>query len=219
VAPFNAFNLGSRCGDDPTAVTANRAALIDALQLTTPPLWLNQVHGTRVCEADVQNAALDLTADAIISRSPNVAGVVLTADCLPVLVCAAQGGEIAAIHAGWRGLCAGVIEQCIGRMSTPPEKLLVWLGPAIGAKAYEVGVEVRDAFLAKDKGAESAFQGTRPGHWHCDLYALARRRLVNIGVQQIYGGHWCTHSDPVHFYSHRRDGVTGRMASLIWLNT
>jgi len=216
--PFDAFNLGARCGDDPEAVAENRARLIDALSLSAPPCWLRQVHGTNVARFE---AAVDeeSEADAAVTRTPGVALVILTADCLPVLFCAEDGSEIAAAHAGWRGSSAGVLENTLGAMQAPREKFLAWLGPAIGPKSYEVGEEVRDAFLANDSQAADAFTPTRPGHWHCDLYALARQRLRAAGVTRIFGGGFDTFADP-SFYSYRRDGArSGRFATLVWLKT
>jgi YfiH family protein len=157
-------------------------------------------------------------ADAAVTRSPGEVLAILSADCLPVLLCAADGSEIAAAHAGWRGLAGGVIEATMAAMQTAPADLLAWLGPAAGPQAYEVGAEVRDAMLLADAGASLAFSPTRPGHWHCDLYALARRRLQAAGIRSIHGGERCTISEPAHFYSHRRDGRSGRMASLIWID-
>jgi YfiH family protein len=216
--PFDAFNLGARCGDDPEAVAENRARLIDALSLSAPPCWLRQVHGTNVARFE---AAVDeeSEADAAVTRTPGVALVILTADCLPVLFCAEDGSEIAAAHAGWRGSSAGVLENTLAEMRSPREKFLAWLGPAIGPKSYEVGEEVRDAFLANDSQAADAFTPTRPGHWHCDLYALARQRLRAAGVTRIFGGGFDTFADP-SFYSYRRDGArSGRFATLVWLKT
>lgn len=219
LSPFDRCNLGSRCDDDPDAVAANRAALIRNLALPSPPRWLQQVHGTRVVEfeSDDDSAASEPEADAAISRVPGVVLAVLTADCLPLLLAAADGTEIAAVHAGWRGLSAGVIESCFARMRTPPGSVQAWLGPAIGSSAYEVGADVRSACCDADPGAASAFEPTRPGHWLCDLYALARRRLQALGVAHIAGGDLCTWSDPQRFYSYRRDRITGRMASLVWI--
>lgn len=156
------------------------------------------------------------TADAAIAHAAGVVLAILTADCLPLLACADDGSEVAAIHAGWRGLAAGAIERCVERMRTPRARLLVWLGPAIGPRSYEVGDEVRDVFMAGDAGTASAFVATRPGHWLCDLYALARRRLLLLGVRRIHGGDFDTLAD-ARFYSHRRDRQTGRFASLVWI--
>jgi YfiH family protein len=218
-APFAAFNLGAHCGDDPAAVAANRAALTALLGLPSAPCWLRQVHGVDVARFDAPAANGDPPpADAAIARTPGVVLAVLTADCLPLLVCARDGGEIAAIHAGWRGLAAGVIERCIDELRTPREKLLVWLGPAIGARSYEVGADVRAAFVARSADNAGAFAPVRPGHWHCDLYALARRQLAALGVAQVYGGGFDTFGD-TRLYSHRRAAPTGRFASLIWVES
>lgn len=213
-APFEAFNLGDRCGDDPVAVAANRAAL--AALLPAPPRWLRQEHGTDVYVAEPRAVpAHPSPADASYTDATGVVLAVLTADCLPLLVCSVDGAEIAAIHAGWRGLAAGAIEAALARFRAPRERLLAWLGPAIGAASYEVGVEVRDALVTRDPSTEIAFTPTRPGHWHCDLSALARRRLAAGGVGAVFGGGFDTFVDS-RFYSHRRDSVTGRFASLIW---
>jgi YfiH family protein len=217
-APFDAFNVGAHCGDDPAAVAANRAALMRLLNLPGEPRWLRQVHGTTVMKFDTIGLAGTPApgADASTAHEPGVVLAVLTADCLPLLVCAEDGSEIAAIHAGWRGLAAGAIERCIESLHAPREKLLVWLGPAIGACSYEIGAEVREAFVAQSKGNAEAFVPTRPGHWHCDLYVLARRRLAALGLTRVYGGGFDTYVD-TRFYSYRRAARTGRFASLIWI--
>lgn len=223
-APFHHLNLGAHCGDDPAAVAGNRARLRSLLSLPQEPRWLRQVHGTGVlrfaAEAGAPAAAQEDTrpeADATVTRDPGTVLAILTADCLPVLFCGEDGGEVGAAHAGWRGLAAGALEATVAAMQTPADRLLVWLGPAAGPQAYEVGVEVRDAFIAQDREADAAFVPSRPGHWHVDLFALARRRLAQAGVERVYGGGLCTLSDPRRFYSHRRDGRSGRMASLIWI--
>lgn len=217
-APFDAFNLGAHCGDDAAAVAANRAALTSMLALPAAPRWLRQVHGTAVAQfGAAATHAEPSEADAAVAHESNTVLAVLTADCLPQLVCAEDGSEIAAIHAGWRGLAAGVIERCIERLRAPRETLLVWLGPAIGANSYEVGAEVRDTFVAQSADNAAAFVPTRPGHWHCDLYALARRRLATLGIARIYGGGFDTFAD-TRFYSYRREARTGRFASLIWID-
>lgn len=260
VAPFDGFNLGLRCGDDPGAVLDNRMRLRLGARLPSPPRWLRQVHGTRVMRVEdvphVESSLLDCRwpagkdsgarstlqkrhahgelqwkekpsqipfdevdpeADAAVTSEPGVVLAILTADCLPVLFCADDGSEVAAAHAGWRGLAAGVLEATVAAMRTPPERLLAWLGPAAGPQHYEVGAEVRDAFVSCDADAASAFAATRPGHWHVDLYALARMRLAAVGVTRVHGGGLCTISDPARFFSHRRDQRTGRMASLVWI--
>ena len=227
--PFDAFNLGTRCGDDPAAVALNRRRLHEALQLPSGPHWLRQVHGTRVVDFPGEGEARAGTghhakdspeepeADAAATRAPGVVLAILTADCVPVMFCASDGSEIAIAHAGWRGLCAGVLENTLAAMRAPRAEILAWLGPAIGRGSYEVGAEVRDAFLAKDRNAAEAFAPTRAGHWHCDLDALARQRLHGAGVKGIFGGGFDTFADP-RLYSYRRDGArSGRFASLIWL--
>lgn len=212
--PFDAFNLGGRCGDDPAAVAANRAALAERLALPAPPRWLRQVHGIDVLDADAPAMDAEATADASISRGAAVLAV-LTADCLPILFCSEDGEAVAAAHAGWRGLAAGVAEATIARLGVPASRLLVWLGPAIGAPSYEVGEEVRAAFVRINPRAAEAFAPTRPGHWRCDLYALAQQRLAAAGVASVYGGGLDTYADR-RFYSYRRERETGRFASLIW---
>jgi hypothetical protein len=216
--PFDSFNLAQHVGDDADAVAANRHRLADALQLPAAPVpvWLDQVHGSGVANLDATHDAIP-RADASISTVPGRVCAVLSADCLPVLFCDRAGSRVAAAHAGWRGLAAGVLENTVAAMAVAPQQVLAWLGPAIGPQAFEVGDEVRQAFLAQDPGAESAFQATRPGHWLADLYQLAQRRLATLGVTAVFGGGLCTFSDAQRFYSYRRDGRTGRMASLVWL--
>jgi YfiH family protein len=216
--PFDRCNLGARCGDDPAAVAANRASLARTLGLPHAPRWLAQVHGTRVVRFDDTTLADDEpAADAAVTSAPGVVLAILTADCLPVLLAARDGREVAAAHAGWRGLAAGVLEATVAAMRTAPADLVAWLGPAAGPQAYEIGAEVRDAFLAHDPAAEVAFVATRPGHWRVDLYALARQRLAAAGVTAVSGGDRCTISEPRHYFSHRRDACTGRLASLVWM--
>ena len=220
-SPHESFNLGSRCGDRPEFVLANRAALVELLQLPGEPVWLRQVHGVEVHTPHAAPPAGlahtdEPVADAAYTREPGVVCAVLTADCLPLLVASDDGREVAAIHAGWRGLAAGVIEATLRRFDATPARLRVWLGPAIGAASYEVGDEVRDAFVAHDPAATQAFAPTRPGHWLCDLYALARQRLAAFGVVDVTGGGFDTFTD-ASFYSHRRGRPTGRFASLVWI--
>lgn len=211
--PWDSFNLGDHVGDDEGHVAANRAAL--RRLLPGDPFWLRQVHG--IAAVDVNFCPFLPEADAAFSRQPGRVCAVMTADCLPVLFCDRAGSVVAAAHAGWRGLLAGVLEETIGRMAVPPADLLVWLGPAIGAQAFEVGDEVRAAFVARDSAAADAFVPHAAGKWLADIYRLARQRLGAAGVSEISGGTRCTASEEDAFFSYRRDGVTGRMASLIWL--
>jgi len=218
--PYISMNPALHVGDDPAAVLANRKVLQQVLQLPAEPRWLEQVHGTTVLDAAEPVRAGEVpVADAAWCSQPGVVCAVLTADCLPVLLCDVTGRYVAALHAGWRGLAAGVIEQTIDAMQQPGETLLAWLGPAIGPVAYQVGDEVRDAFLGHDKEAEAAFQSGPDGSWTADLYRLARQRLAERGVTAIYGGYECSFTDAERFFSYRREGVTGRMATLIWLDS
>ena len=211
-APFDDFNLGERCGDAELAVAENRARLISKHVLPSSPRWLRQVHGTRVI-TDPGFGEPD--ADAAVTRTAGTTLAILTADCLPVVFAAGDGSEIAAAHAGWRGLAAGILEATVAAMQTSPDRILAWLGPAAGPQAYEVGQEVFDTFVACDARDAEAFQSTRSAHWHVDLYALARRRLASVGVTNVVGGNLCTISDPEHFFSYRRDQRTGRMATIV----
>lgn len=213
--PWLGFNLGDHVGDDAAHVAANRARLSAALPAA--PRWLKQVHGTTVCDADMAGCAVP-EADAALSRRAGVVCAVMTADCLPLLVCDRAGTVVAAAHAGWRGLRAGVIEATIAAMRVAPTDLTVWLGPAIGPAAFEVGGEVRETFVADDPAAAEAFVAGNGGRWLGNLYLLARQRLMGIGVADIHGGTNCTVADPERYFSYRRDGITGRMASLIWLD-
>jgi hypothetical protein len=195
------------------SVRTNRASLRDLLP--AEPKWLLQVHGARVVDAD--RLQLPVEADAAVARNPGSVCTVMVADCLPVLLTDRAGSVVAAAHAGWRGLAAGVLENTVRAMGTAPDKLLAYLGPAIGSSAFEVGADVRDAFLARSADAATAFVAHKPGKWLADLSALARQRLRASGVTQIYGGGLCTYSNPRRFFSYRRDKITGRMAALIWL--
>jgi YfiH family protein len=210
--PFDTFNLGDHVEDDPLAVATNRQLLRDPLGCA--PAWLSQVHGIQVVAADSGQIAV---ADASYALGAGVACAVLTADCLPVLFCDRAGTRVAAAHAGWRGLAGGVLEATVQAMALPPEQLLAWLGPAIGPAAFEVGAEVREVFVAAHPQAASAFVPSRnSGRFMADIYALARIRLAACGVTAVYGGGFCTVSDP-RFYSYRRAARTGRFASLVWL--
>ena len=216
--PWHSLNLGLSCGDDSAHVSANRQAL--RAVLPAEPAWLRQVHGTRVQDVSY-GAGTGIEGDAAVSMAPGAVLAILSADCLPVLLCDRRGTRVAAAHAGWRGLAAGVIEQTIAALGEPAEELLAWLGPAIGGAVYEVGGEVRAAFAARRtasaKVVERAFRPSGD-RWLLDLEEAARTVLSAAGVERTYGGGFCTFSDPGRFFSHRRDGVTGRMASLIWLD-
>lgn len=212
--PFASFNLAAHVGDDPAAVDQNRARLCQLLQLPAEPRWLNQVHGIQVCT----DTAPGTTADASVSRQPGQVCVVLTADCLPVLFCDKAGQVVAAAHAGWRGLAAGVVVETVHRMGVDAGNLLAWLGPAIGPQAFEVGEEVRSAFLALGPEYARAFKAHTTGKWWMDIYAAARLQLAGLGLTGIYGGGECTVTDADRYYSYRRDRETGRMASLIWMS-
>ena len=209
--PFGSMNLAAHVGDDPAAVTENRRRLCQILALPEEPAWLVQVHGTRVVAAGEGGEG-----DGVLAREAGRVCAVLTADCLPVLFCNRAGSRVAAAHAGWRGLAAGVLEATVAAMEVPGSDLLAWLGPAIGPAAFEVGEEVREALTEGHPAAEAAFH-ERGGHWYADLYQLARQRLAAVGVTEVYGGGWCTHDEPERFFSYRRDGVTGRMATLVWI--
>ena len=213
---FASLNLAEHVGDDVACVTENRRRLQEALHLPATPLWLQQVHGSVVVDAAVAKPGCE--ADASFATRPGIVCTVLTADCLPLLLCDGGGTRVAAVHAGWRGLLAGVVENGVHAMQRPGAQLLAWLGPAIGPEAFEVGEEVRDAFIAEDPHATVAFSPSPGGRWLADIYLLARQRLARMQVTAVYGGHWCTVNDAARFYSYRRDGVTGRMASLIWLD-
>ncbi len=215
-APYDSFNLADHVGDAPDAVHRNRERLREGLGLPSAPHWLEQVHGCDVAEADGRE---DLCrADAATATRPGRVCAVLTADCLPLLICNRRGSRVAAVHAGWRGLAAGVLEATLETFEDAPSDLLVWLGPAIGPAAFEVGPEVREAFLAIHPADDACFAPNRPGHWLADIYQLARNRLQRLGVGYVGGGDYCTVSEPERFFSYRRDGVTGRMASLIWMD-
>lgn len=215
LAPFDTLNLGLRCGDDTPTVIENRGQLSAALALPSPPRWLHQVHGIEVA---IEPDHDEPEADAAVTSTPSTVLAVLTADCLPAVFAAKDGSEIAAAHAGWRGLADGMLETTLAAMRTPANDIIAWLGPCAGPQVYEIGQEVFDAFVARDTRAASAFVATRPGHWRVDLYALALQRLADAGIasKDMHGGGLCTISDPSRFFSHRRDKRTGRMATLIW---
>ena len=224
--PYDTFNLALHVGDEEASVHQNRRRLRMALKLENAlardphegmaePAWLEQVHGKHVVV--VGDAAPSEPADAAVAFEPGRLCVVLTADCLPVLLCDRGGTRVGIAHAGWRGLASGVVEAAVAALRCPSAELMAWLGPAIGPQSYEVGEEVRAAFVAQDPDADVAFAPNARGRRQADLYALARLRLARAGVEEIHGGDRCTYSEPGCFFSHRRDGRCGRMASLIWL--
>lgn len=186
--------------------------------LPADPLWLRQVHGVTVCDADSMNRDERREADAFVVRKPRVVCAIQVADCMPVVLTTRAADVIGIAHAGWRGLAQGVLESTLQAMQSAPQEVLAWLGPAIGPRAYEIGDEVREAFLAADRAAHSAFTATRPGHWLLDLYAIARLRLARAGVTRVFGGQFCTHGERERFFSFRRDRATERMAALAWLD-
>ena len=220
---YSSFNLAQHVNDCADKVSENRLQLIHDLKLPSEPLWLEQVHGNRVLDIDVtlntsrsRDENKPFQADACFTAKSRYICVVMTADCLPVLICNRQGNKVAAVHAGWRGLQMGVIENTIDAMQLLPEDTLLWFGPAIGAQNFEVGAEVRQLFVDEIRQTEAAFRANREGHYLLDIYQLARIRLQQKGINQIYGGGLCTYAEASRFYSYRRDGETGRMASLIW---
>jgi YfiH family protein len=231
-APYDALNIGAHVGDAPDAVRENRRRLSESLQLPGEPVWLEQVHGAAVVDLDalddvpvdavranatsVPSAALQ-RADAATTHSSGRVCVIQVADCMPVLFAARDGSAVGAAHAGWRGLAGGVLEATVRSLGIPPRELLVWLGPAISQENFEVGADVRTAFVAADPDAAAAFVPNNRGRWQCDLYGLARRRLAALGIESMFGGGWCTFGDAARFFSFRRDGQCGRMAALIWL--
>jgi YfiH family protein len=214
-APYASFNLATHTGDDAAAVDRNRALLRDRFSLPSEPVWLRQVHSNRVVSACP--GGIGAEADGSWTGSAGCVCAVMTADCLPVLICNREGSRVAAVHAGWRGLHAGVVTNAVRMLESDPAELMVWLGPAIGPRAFEVGAEVFQAFADRNDENTSAFRRTDVQHWLCDLYQLARIELFNQGVTSVFGGNECTFTDEQRFYSYRRDGETGRMASLIWL--
>ncbi|MGF1545891.1 MAG: peptidoglycan editing factor PgeF [Thiotrichales bacterium] len=217
-APYQGFNLATHVGDDLARVERNRDLLRLMLELPDNPVWLSQVHGTRVVDAS-QVHSTPAEADAAVTDRSGVVCAVLTADCLPVFFSTLDGDKVAVAHAGWRGLANGVLEASLTALGTPPDEVMAWLGPAIGPNAFEVGQEVVDEFLRGGRDAIGCFEPAHSGKWFADIYALARLRLMNVGCRQVFGGGLCTYTDSKRFYSHRRDGgTTGRMASLIWMD-
>jgi YfiH family protein len=215
--PWDSFNLGVHVNDAPDAVAANRSRLKQVLSLPSEPVWLTQVHGVDVVDLDKAGDLLaPPTADAVIAHDRGRVCTIMVADCLPVLFASRDGSRIGAAHAGWRGLAAGVLEKTVLALGVPGSQLTAWLGPAISRENFEVGDDVRQAFVAQDAKAASSFVRNPRGKWQADLIALARRRLEAIGVTDVSGGQWCTFADRERFFSHRRDGKGGRMAALIW---
>lgn len=213
--PYASLNLGDHVGDNDADVTENRRRLQAEMQLPQAPFWLRQVHRAQVARLD--GDPVMEPADAAFTVRPGEVCVILTADCLPVLLCDRAGGVVAAAHCGWRSLSAGILENTVKAMWVEPASLMAWLGPAIGPQAYQVGDDVMQVFVDHDVHATAAFQHQPEGKWLCDLYALARMRLQALGVKEIFGGGFCTHTDRQRFFSYRRDGECGRMGTLIWL--
>lgn len=214
--PYHSLNLAHHVGDRAEAVKANRIRLQQSLLLPSEPSWLEQIHGKRIVSA---SQGPGQRGDASIACEPGPVCAILTADCLPLLLCDRKGTRVAAVHAGWRGLAAGIIEAAISALEIPEDRLLAWLGPAIGPSAFEVGSEVREVFLEQDRRHASAFRAHGQNRWLADIYQLARQYLTQQGVRSIYGGPYCTVTDSQRFYSYRREGPTGRMATLIWLTS
>jgi YfiH family protein len=210
---YGSLNLATHVGDDPVAVAANRARLRSALGLPGEPVWLEQVHGSRVLDVDAERLA---PADGAVTAKAGTVCAVLTADCLPVLLTDTAGRRLGVAHAGWRGLSSGVLPAAVRALRAPPDEIMAWLGPAIGRRAYEVGAEVRDAFVASRPAAAAHFVGNSRGRWQADLYGLARDSLAAAGVTAVYGGDFCTFDEKARFFSHRREAPCGRMATLIW---
>lgn len=216
--PYDSLNVGLHVGDEVAKVVENRKRISVQLRLPTEPAWIEQVHGTDVRDLDVDAGAERCgPADAVVTHRSGRVCVIQVADCLPVLFTARDGSVAAAAHAGWRGLAAGVLEGTVAALGVEPEEIMAWVGPAISAEHFEVGDDVRQAFLAHDRGSYGAFIENPRGRWQCDLVALARRRLAASGVRAVYGGQWCTYAESSRFFSFRRDGRCGRMAALIWL--
>lgn len=213
--PYRSLNLGAHVGDDADSVAENRRRFADAAGLASAPRWLTQVHGAEVIDAAQWRPGIE--ADAIVARSPGAVCAVLTADCLPVLLVNRGATVVAAAHAGWRGLAAGVLGATVARMGGAPGELLAWLGPAIGQPAFEVGDEVRSAFVAAHPAHAASFERNPRGRWQADLSGIARRQLAALGVDRVTGGGWCTHDEAERFFSHRREAPCGRQATAIWL--
>ncbi|MFV2057970.1 MAG: peptidoglycan editing factor PgeF [Thiohalomonadales bacterium] len=213
-APYHHLNLADHVGDDIADVASNREYLSKTLQWVQEPAWLQQTHSVTVVEL-TGTQTLSQPADASYTRKPGQVCVVLSADCLPILVCDRAGRSVAAIHAGWRGLAAGIVEQTLRKLKIDSSELLVWFGPAIGPEHFEVGEEVRNIFVSQNEATAAAFQQNSARKYFADIFEIARIRLHALGVNEVYGGHWCTYADSSKFFSYRRDQVTGRIATLI----
>jgi polyphenol oxidase len=220
VGPCASLNVGTHVQDDPQAVAENRRRIAEVFALPSEPVWLNQVHGARVLRLAADSVS-GAQADAVVAVRTGQVCVVQVADCLPVLFAVRDGSAVGAAHVGWRGLAAGVLEQTVAALAVPPAQLLAWIGPGIGVAHFEVGAEVREALIGAAPGAAvqaaAALIPNIRGRWQCDLVALTRQRLAGLGLGAVYGGRWCTFADAGRFFSHRRDGRSGRMAALIWL--
>ena len=214
--PYNSFNLAAHVGDDDKCVQRNRELLCHSLNLPAEPCWLEQTHSTRVINLDNESSR---NADAAITRKAGKIAVVMTADCLPILLCNRTGSEVAAIHAGWRGLADGIIEATVIEMKSSASQLLAWIGPGISQQCFEVGDQVRDIFIAKNNNADRHFVANRPAHWLCDLPALATDILTRLEVAEINRAEYCSYNDESLYFSYRRNATTGRMASLIWIDS
>jgi YfiH family protein len=228
VSPHDSLNVGAHVGDVAARVEENRRRVRGRLGLPTEPVWLQQVHGVEVADLDVAEARVRAgcpdagaagfaRADAAVTRRPGRVCVIQVADCMPVLFAARDGSAVGAAHAGWRGLAGGVLEETVLHLGVPAPQLIAWLGPTIGQNHFEVGDEVRAAFMSRDPDAASSFEANARGRWQCDLYALAKRRLLALGIRDVFGGGWCTYADAERFFSYRRDGQCGRMAALVWM--
>jgi YfiH family protein len=219
VAPYDSLNVGAHVGDAAEAVGENRRRVREYLGVPAEPVWLQQVHGIDVVDLDGigHGTAAAPRADAAVTRVGRHVCVIQVADCMPVLFAARDGYAVGAAHAGWRGLAGGVLEQTVRALGVPAERLIAWLGPTISQQHFEVGNDVRTAFVSGDPGAEAAFVTNTRNRWQCALYALAWQRLAALGVRDVFGGGWCTYADAARFFSFRRDGQCGRMAALIWL--
>ena len=214
--PYDSLNLATHVGDDDQSVSRNRELLCNSLRLPAEPCWLEQTHSTRVVSLESDSSRL---ADAAITREADTIAIVMTADCLPILLCNRSGTEVAVIHAGWRGLVDGVIESTVNGMISPADQLLAWIGPGISQQCFEVGSEVRDFFIARNRADDSHFLANRPAHWLCDLNGLATATMARLGIAEISRAGYCSYRDDSHYFSYRRNALTGRMASLIWIDS